>query len=206
MSDNTRRDCLSIIPWGLNNNTGILQYTSLFNSWKSYLADLSIKKLFRIFLTSTNPTIITSLGKFNMLPLNVTSTIESASVALPNNLIGNTEFFIPISNNNQPIVNNELSTRVSNAFYLQTIVPTPGKSKLVVDITPTFTQRISNPSLNFAILRPKEDETSVIIEYEKLKGDVSQAVLIPQDASDAIKAATADIFSSINPSLIENQQ
>ena len=57
------------------------------------------------------------------------------------------------------------------------------------------------PSQNFAILRPKPDETSVIINFKKSAGEVSQTILIPQDANDEIKNKVGDIFSGLNTSL-----
>jgi hypothetical protein len=56
-------------------------------------------------------------------------------------------------------------------------------------------------SQNFAILRPKYDETSVIINYRKESGDVSQTMLIPQDASETLKNKIGDIFQKYNTDL-----
>jgi hypothetical protein len=56
-------------------------------------------------------------------------------------------------------------------------------------------------SRNFAILRPKPDETSVIINFRKSAGDVSQTILVPQDANDAIKASVGTIFQQLNVDL-----
>ena len=72
----------------------------------------------------------------------------------------------------------------------------------------TFTSNIpdtgsfnSGSSQNFAILRPKANETSVIINYKKKPGDVSQTVLIPYDANDEIKNSVGNIYKTINPSI-----
>jgi hypothetical protein len=54
---------------------------------------------------------------------------------------------------------------------------------------------------SFAILRPKPDETSVIIEFKKESGDVSQAILIPQDASEEIKNSIGNIYQNLNVNL-----
>jgi hypothetical protein len=59
----------------------------------------------------------------------------------------------------------------------------------------------SGSSQNFAILRPKPNETSVIINYKKKPGDVSQTVLIPYDANDEIKNSVGNIYKTINPSI-----
>ena len=58
-----------------------------------------------------------------------------------------------------------------------------------------------NNAQSFAILRPKPDETSVIINYRKQLGDVSQTILIPYDANDTIKNNVGNIFKSLNTSL-----
>ena len=58
-----------------------------------------------------------------------------------------------------------------------------------------------NNAISFAILRPKPDETSVIINYKKQLGDVSQTILIPYDANDAIKANVGNVFKSLNTSI-----
>jgi hypothetical protein len=73
-------------------------------------------------------------------------------------------------------------------------------------ITPTYdvtvdrtidSTRYNNISQNFAILRPKPDETSVIINFYKEIGEVSQTVLIPQDANDEIKSKIGTIYQTI---------
>jgi len=59
---------------------------------------------------------------------------------------------------------------------------------------------------NFAILRPKPDETSVIVNFKKALGDVSQTILIPQDANDEIKNKVGTIFQSLNVDLSNQSQ
>jgi len=54
---------------------------------------------------------------------------------------------------------------------------------------------------SFAILRPKPNETSVIINYKKQLGEVAQTILIPQDAND-IKTDVGNIFKTINTSIL----
>jgi len=58
-----------------------------------------------------------------------------------------------------------------------------------------------NDAISFAILRPKQNETSVIINYKKQLGEVSQTILIPNNANDEIKNQVGNIFKTINPSL-----
>jgi hypothetical protein len=60
---------------------------------------------------------------------------------------------------------------------------------------------ITNIAQDFAIFRPKPDETSVIIDYKKQPGEVSQTILIPFNASNTIKDAVGNIFKTLNPDL-----
>ena len=58
-----------------------------------------------------------------------------------------------------------------------------------------------NIAQNFAILRPKPNETSVIINYTKQPGEVAQTILIPYDANDIIKNSVGNIFKTLNTNL-----
>ena len=60
---------------------------------------------------------------------------------------------------------------------------------------------LSDVAQNFAIFRPKSDETSVIINFKKQPGEVSQTILIPNNASSAVKDAVGNIFKTLNPDL-----
>jgi hypothetical protein len=74
----------------------------------------------------------------------------------------------------------------------------------------TFDKELTNFNpTTFAILRPKPDETSVIVDHIKSPGDVSQTLLIPSDANQTLKDKTGDIFEYYNPRLnpsTQNQQ
>ena len=58
-------------------------------------------------------------------------------------------------------------------------------------------------SSNFSILRPKFDETSVILEGKKATGieNIDKAVLIPYDASTILKNNVGTIIKSVNTSI-----
>jgi hypothetical protein len=60
---------------------------------------------------------------------------------------------------------------------------------------------ITNIAQDFAIFRPKPDETSVIINFKKQPGEVSQTILIPNDANNVVKNAVGNIFKTLNPDL-----
>jgi len=65
----------------------------------------------------------------------------------------------------------------------------------------------SNPtSTSFAILRPKPDETSIIVDHIKNPGDVSQTLLIPGDASDTLESNAGDIYKQISVQLSQQTQ
>jgi hypothetical protein len=72
------------------------------------------------------------------------------------------------------------------------------KFELDRELTPIS---LGNLNQNFAILRPKPDETSVIINYKKELGDVSQTILIPQDASKELKDNVGNIYQKLNVDL-----
>jgi len=77
------------------------------------------------------------------------------------------------------------------------------KFNCVLDRSITLQAQLSQ---NFAILRPKPDETSVIINFKKSPGDVSQTILVPQDANNEIKSKVGTIFSSLNVDLSNTSQ
>ena len=58
-----------------------------------------------------------------------------------------------------------------------------------------------NNAVGFAFLRPKPDETSVIVNFKKSPGEVSQTILVPYDANDAIKGSLGNIFKTLNTDL-----
>ena len=86
-------------------------------------------------------------------------------------------------------------------FYPQVTSQPYIKAVLDRAIAGTALVPLSQISQNFAILRPRPDETSVIVNYEKQPGEVSQTVLIPQDASDELKNNVGTIFQNLNTDL-----
>ena len=98
----------------------------------------------------------------------------------------------------------QLSVTGRWATFTQAAISTTPTFNIVVDrIIPS---NGGNPSQNFAVLRPKPDETSVVINYRKSLGDVSQTILIPQDANDEIKNSVGTIFQSLNVDLSNQNQ
>lgn len=93
---------------------------------------------------------------------------------------------IPLSNNSQ-VIFTPVSSSLSNRFS--------------ISVDPPFKNYSSISSQNFAILRPVPNETSVIIDFHKQLGDVSQTILIPQDASDNLKNKVGEIFQNLNVDL-----
>jgi hypothetical protein len=60
---------------------------------------------------------------------------------------------------------------------------------------------VSSVAQSFAIFRPKPDETSVIVNFKKQPGEVSQTILIPNNANNTVKNAVGNIFKTLNPDL-----
>ena len=111
---------------------------------------------------------------------------------------------IPVTIYGNPILTlSDYSFTGTNTSVIQ-IVPFSNNIYAILDRN--INSNTSNLSSNFAILRPKPDETSVIINFKKLLGDVSQTILIPQDANDEIKASVGTIFQSLNVDLSNQTQ
>lgn len=100
-------------------------------------------------------------------------------------------------NNNRLIQNNQRPI-----FSLPTTTITYANTTVVVDRN--IIGSINNEDSSFAILRPKPNETSVIINYKKQPGEVSQTILLPQDLSTEVKSQVGDIFKDINNSITNN--
>jgi hypothetical protein len=77
--------------------------------------------------------------------------------------------------------------------------------RVIATLDRSIPASVTNISKNFAILRPKPDETSVIVDFKKLDGNVSQAILVPNDANKNIKDKLADLFRGLNVDLSQQQ-
>jgi hypothetical protein len=66
--------------------------------------------------------------------------------------------------------------------------------------TITFSSNITSSFNNakFAVLRRKEDETSVLIEFIKTPGEISQAFLVPTDMSTVNREKVADVAKQVS--------
>ena len=73
-------------------------------------------------------------------------------------------------------------------------------NKTYVTFNGTFDSTF-NSAVSFAILRPKPNETSVIVNYIKQPGEVAQTILVPYDANDTIKNSVGNIFKTLNTNL-----
>ena len=58
-----------------------------------------------------------------------------------------------------------------------------------------------NKDESFAIFKSLQDETSVIVEYKKRDGEVSQTLLIPEDISVDVKNNIGNIVKNVNVDL-----
>jgi hypothetical protein len=66
-----------------------------------------------------------------------------------------------------------------------------------ITVIPNIDTGSFNLGQTFAILRPKPNETSVILDYKKREGEVSQTMLIPYDASAELKTNVGTIFENL---------
>ena len=84
----------------------------------------------------------------------------------------------------------------------------PGEYYEVIQSTSTFpylaildsTIPSGSDEGNFAILRPKPDETSIVLEGINALGteQIAKSILLPYDASDNLKNSVGDILKSVN--------
>jgi hypothetical protein len=81
------------------------------------------------------------------------------------------------------------------------ITGSPYKYKIVT--TKSILTSSVNMSNNFAVLRPKPDETSVILEGRKVLGEqeIEKALIIPYDASNNLNNNIGNIIKSLNTSI-----
>jgi hypothetical protein len=143
-------------------------------------------------------------------PLYISQTPDWINIAVSDNILTGGVQTIPIAAGVSPTVILGVTLWIPNSDII-----TPTFTAPQISITPlpflnvTVDRNITTGSLgsynqNFAILRPKPDETSVIVNFRKSLGDVSQTILIPQDASDLIKANVGKIYQSLNTDLSNN--
>jgi hypothetical protein len=66
-----------------------------------------------------------------------------------------------------------------------------------ITVVPNIDTGSFNLGQTFAILRPKSNETSVILDYKKREGEVSQTMIIPYDASAELKTNVGTIFENL---------
>ena len=86
-----------------------------------------------------------------------------------------------------------------NTSYYEVQNVSSSATNIYVTLDRTIESGSYNNALNFAILRPNPDETSVIVNFKKQPGEVSQTILVPYDANDTIKNSIGNIFKTINP-------
>jgi len=105
--------------------------------------------------------------------------------------------------------NNDLlkTSTIGNPPYILTVPEsypttfTPSGQTIVTLDRPISVSNGLVADQNFAILRPKPDETSVIVDFKKNDGEVSATLLIPENANADLINAEGSIFTTLNPSL-----
>jgi hypothetical protein len=109
----------------------------------------------------------------------------------------------------QPLDIIKFGTFDAPSIYYEVIkvtdVGTGGNHNYKVVVNDTITADAVQAYNNFAILRPKPDETSVILEGRNaiVTGieEIPQSLLIPIDASETLKASIGNIAKSLNTTL-----
>lgn len=103
-----------------------------------------------------------------------------------------------VGNNNVIIYFAPGQSLVSQSNITATFTHVNNTTRKVITLDRPITESASNISQNFAVLRQKEDETGVILDYRKQLGDVAQSVLIPVDSNNDIKNNVGDIYKKLN--------
>jgi hypothetical protein len=93
----------------------------------------------------------------------------------------------------------ELTAKYYEVVDVREDISNPSKPRKVAVLNAPITGSLI--SQNFAILRPKPDETSVILNFRKRQGDVSPSILVPFDLNDEVKNNIGNIFKDLNPNL-----
>jgi hypothetical protein len=165
---------------------------------------LSSRSAIVVPYNQTNYTFFTDISNTIGKQFTVTnSTYATTTFTIPSNAyidITNNYIYIAVSNANVTTIQSNLGTLGNGISTIFSTVNTNALPTMVVTLDRPVTGSGQLDS-NFSILRPKPDETSVIINYRKTPGDVSQTILIPQDASDELKSKVGTIFQSLNTDL-----
>jgi uncharacterized protein (TIGR02145 family) len=165
------------------NSTNNITYTLVGGNYYTYSGGY----IYMAVSNATTPTVSINAGGQSVIK----------RVINPNNPLGGLISIVVYDWQSQ-VVGGTVSPGVSTTFTSNNIIIQSPFTDVMVD---RYITGSGNLSQNFAILRPKPDETSVIINFKKSAGDVSQTILIPQDANDVIKANVGTIFQQLNVDL-----
>jgi hypothetical protein len=89
----------------------------------------------------------------------------------------------------------------SSPQYYEIINVSSSAPNVYVTLNRPITASFNDYAQNFAIFRRKPDETSVIIDFKKTPGEVSQTILVPYNINDTTKGSIGNIFKTLNTDL-----
>jgi len=89
----------------------------------------------------------------------------------------------------------------SSPQYYEIINVSSSATNVYVTLNRPITSSFNDYAQNFAIFRRKPDETSVIVDFKKTPGEVSQTILVPYNINDNTKNNIGNIFKTLNTDL-----
>jgi hypothetical protein len=187
-------------------NAGTMRWRNMFWSVKDTV-NTSIKYIYTDSYTSTTPffTLSTTYKTNDTLIFNTVSSAYFYSSSFTNTSV-----------NYSPIVNKMSVQSLDLIKFGQFEAPEPyyevkevtdigtgGSHSYKVVVTDSIISSATLAANNFAIFRPKLDETSVILEGRKAIGTqiIPQSLLIPYDASTTLKSNIGSIVKSLNTTI-----
>jgi hypothetical protein len=187
-------------------NAGTMRWRNMYWSVKDTV-NTSIKYIYTDSYTSTTPffTLSTTYKTNDTLIFNTVSSAYFYSSSFTNT-----------SANYSPIINKMSVQPLDLIKFGQFEAPEPyyevkevtdigtgGSHSYKVVVTDSIISSATLAANNFAIFRPKLDETSVILEGRKAIGteEIPQSLLIPYDASTTLKNSIGSIVKSLNTTI-----
>jgi hypothetical protein len=193
------------------NNVPYLQITDINNSTTAYADTGSIPSLTGIYAVSgsDNKSIVftpsASLFYNQAIYLSSGSSISASYTSIDDSFILQAGDVIRFGS---------FYTKNANLYTINQVYPpqitqtTAGgsllsvvNSPLIVRLDQSVDTSLALSGSDFAILRRKPDETSIIVDFLKNPGETSQALLLPEDLLSSIKDKAANIAASISQDL-----
>jgi hypothetical protein len=194
--------------WGLTGDTVTMELSNAFWGIKDTV-NTNTQYIYQSTYTSSAPffTLDTTYQTNDTLNFNTSASAYFYSSSFS----GSSLNYSPIINKMsiQPLDLIKFGTFNSPSTYYEVIkvtdIGTGGTHNYKAVVSKTITADAVQAYNNFAILRPKPDETSVILEGRNaiVTGieEIPQSLLVPIDASETLKASIGNIAKSLNTTL-----